>query len=64
MTETPIKTVIRRQLNIISLFAQHNLDVNGMMRHILDCLGALKVRLSEEIESPALINVFGGAVTI
>jgi hypothetical protein len=37
-------------------------DVNGMMRHILDCMGALKVRLSEELESKALIAVFGNAV--
>mmetsp|Transcript_15071 Transcript_15071/g.33229 ORF Transcript_15071/g.33229 Transcript_15071/m.33229 type:complete len:311 (-) Transcript_15071:736-1668(-) len=37
-------------------------DCNGMMRHILDCLGALKVRLSEEEESEALVQVFGGAV--
>lgn len=38
------------------------LDINGMMRHILDSLGALKVRLSEETFSPNLISVFGCAV--
>lgn len=38
------------------------LDTNGMMRHILDCLGALKVRLSEELESKAMVTVFGNAV--
>ena len=60
MADAPLSERVDAQFRAVGLPL---LDVNGMMRHILDCLGALKVRLSEEIESPALINVFGGAVT-
>jgi hypothetical protein len=32
-------------------------DVNGMMRHILDCLGSLKVRIEEGLsDGKKMIN--------
>mmetsp|Transcript_33544 Transcript_33544/g.48666 ORF Transcript_33544/g.48666 Transcript_33544/m.48666 type:complete len:413 (+) Transcript_33544:12-1250(+) len=46
-------------------------DINGMMRHILDCMGALKFRLEEGITdgradsaivTHALVSVFGNSV--
>lgn len=60
MAENPLSDRVDEQFRAVGLPLH---DVNGMMRHILDCLGALKVRLSEELESKAMINVFGGAVS-
>lgn len=59
MADLPLSDRVDEQFRAVGLPLH---DVNGMMRHILDCLGALKVRLSEELESKAMINVFGGAV--
>jgi len=48
-------------------FAQCNLaldDVQGMCRHVLDCLGALRVRSREDRQmTPAIKAVFKGAVS-
>jgi ankyrin repeat protein len=60
MSDVPLSTRVDVQFRSIGLPLH---DVNGMMRHILDCMGALKVRLSEELESKSLVAVFGGAVT-
>lgn len=47
---------VAAQLQSISL-PMH--DVNGMMRHILDCLGAMRARLEEDAEvSPETLKTF------
>mmetsp|Transcript_60391 Transcript_60391/g.118842 ORF Transcript_60391/g.118842 Transcript_60391/m.118842 type:complete len:404 (+) Transcript_60391:47-1258(+) len=60
MADIPLPERVDAQFRLVGLPLH---DVNGMMRHILDCLGALKVRLSEnEFESKAVVSVFGNAV--
>ena len=62
MGDTPLSERVDAQFRTVGLPLH---DVNGMMRHILDCLGALKVRLSEEeLETKAAIAVFGSAAKI
>lgn len=60
MAETSLADRVDEQFRSINLALN---DTNGMMRHILDCLGALKVRLEEEQESVALTSVFSSSVT-
>jgi ankyrin repeat protein len=59
MADAPLSERVDEQFRSVGLPLH---DVNGMMRHILDCLGALKVRLNEELESKAMVSVFGNAV--
>lgn len=59
MADLPLDERVDEHFKKINL-AFH--DVNGMMRHILDSLGALKHRLSEEqTVSQPMISVFGNA---
>lgn len=57
--DTPLSDRVDQQFQAVGLPVH---DINGMMRHILDCFGALKVRISEEPFSPALTTTFGNAV--
>ena len=57
--DSPLSDRVDQQFQSVNLPVH---DINGMMRHVLDCFGALKVRLAEEPFSPALITTFGHAV--
>lgn len=60
MAELPLADRVDEHFRTNRLALQ---DVNGMMRLILDSLGALRYRLQEEeTVSHAMINVFGNAV--
>jgi ankyrin repeat protein len=61
--DVPLNDRVDIQFRAVSLPLQ---DVQGMMRHILDCLGALKVRLDEPetIVEPHLTRIFADSVRL